>query len=437
MTKYRRCAAIMGASILLSVPVYGQQTAPPVLLAQYVDERTGLTLDEAITRALENAPAIRGARTDIDAARGRLRQAGLRPNPSLTFDSREEPGGTDRQIAIGVEWPLDLFRRGGRIGSAQQDLAVAESGVADRERLLVAAVRMQYGLAAAAVRDLEVAHELVSTAQSQWGLVRARVDQGSTPPLDRDLLDVELRRLQADRLLAAGRADAALVELKQLIGLIPNAPLQLRSTLESLVAGDPAPAIALNVSIRPDVREAQARVGAAEARIDRARREGRVDVNVFASYMRMDAGFPQMGFGSGGTLERVRGQFNYLTAGAMVVVPVFNRNQGLVAAAQAERSGSEYRREAAELLAQAEVAAAQARDLHARQAVELYGAGLRQLARQNLDVVRQTFDLGRATVFDVLNEQRRYLDVERAYTIALREAWEARVDLKRAFGETR
>jgi outer membrane protein TolC len=108
-----------------------------------------------------------------------------------------------------------------------------------------------------------------------------------------------------------------------------------------------------------------------------------------------------------------------------------------VAAAQAERSGAEARREAAELPARAEVGAAQARDARAQRAVELYSGGMRRLARQNLDVVQQTFDLGRATVFDVLAEQRRYLEVEQAYTSALREAWEARADLKRARGEMR
>ena len=42
------------------------------------------------------------------------------------------------------------------------------------------------------------------------------------------------------------------------------------------------------------------------------------------------------------------------------------------------------------------------------------------LARQNLAVVGQSYELGRVTVFDVLAEQRRYLEVERAYTDALR-----------------
>ena len=89
------------------------------------------------------------------------------------------------------------------------------------------------------------------------------------------------------------------------------------------------------------------------------------------------------------------------------------------------------------MAARAEVAAAQAHDAQAQRAVNLYAGGVRRLARQNLNVVRQTFDLGRATVFDVLTEQRRYLEIEQAYTTALREAWEARAALKRALGETK
>ena len=52
-------------------------------------------------------------------------------------------------------------------------------------------------------------------------------------------------------------------------------------------------------------------------------------------------------------------------------------------------------------------------------------------------VVRQTYELGRGTLLDVLTEQRRYADVERAYTDALREAYDARQTLKEAMGETR
>src|SRR6185295_5939760 len=99
----------------------------------------------------------------------------------------------------------------------------------------------------------------------------------------------------------------------------------------------------------------------------------------------------QQGVGAAGGLERVRSQFNYVAGGAMLMLPLFNRNQGQIAAAEAERSGAQARREAAELAARAEAAAAQARDAQAQRAVSLYAGGISTLARQNLNVVRQTF----------------------------------------------
>lgn len=440
MTTCRRITTFMLGVSALAVPLRGQDVAPSPLATQYVDERSGLGLDAAIARALDREPSLRAARTDIAVARGSRQQAGLRPNPTLTFERRDEPAGTDNQTSVGVQWPLDLFRRSARVETAERSLEATQLAVTDRERLLVADVRMEYGIAAADVRDVFVADEMVTSAHRQLEIVRARVAAGGTPPLERDLLDVELRRYEAARLLAVGRADSALVQLKRLLGMSPEQPLRLRETVESLVTasrGDAVPEAALVISARPDVREAQARVVLADARIEQARREGRADVSLYATYMHMDAGFPQQGFGPAGALERVRGQFNYLAGGAMVMVPLFNRNQGQVVAAEGERTGAEARREAAELAARAEVAAAQARDTQAQRAVSLYAGGVRTLARQNLDVVRQTFDLGRATVFDVLTEQRRYLEIEQAYTAALREAWEARAALKRALGETR
>ena len=430
------------AFVMLAAPARGQDPKQATAsVTPYVDERIGVGLDDAIARAVEREPSLRAARADIDVARGQRRQADLRRNPTFTFERRDEPDGTDNQTSVGIEWPLDLFRREGRVQTAERELEATRFAVSDRERVLVAAVRMQYGTAAAAVRDLVVADELMATARRQLDLVRARVDEGTTPPLERDLLDVELRRLEAERVLATGRADVTMVQLKQLLGMAPEEPLLLRETLETLVIGRalflPPPGTAASATARPDVREAEARVALAIARVDQAQKDGRVDVSLFGSYMRADAGFPQQGFNPAGALERVRGQFNYVAGGATITLPVFNRNQGQLAAAEAERSGAEARREAAELAARAEVAAAQARDTQAQRAVALFGEGVRKLARQNLDVIRQTFDLGRATVFDVLAEQRRFLDIERAYTTMLREAFEAHAALKRALGEAR
>jgi cobalt-zinc-cadmium efflux system outer membrane protein len=349
----------------------------------------------------------------------------------------------DNQTAIAVEWPLDLFRRRGRVGVADRDVAVTELGVADRERVLAADVRAKYGEVLAAVRDLTVLDELVTTARRQHALLQSRVQEGASPPLERDLLDVELRRLESDRLLQVGRTEAALFELKRVLGLPVDDPLSVRDTLELLVQRESSAALpgadgtSAVLQRRADVRQAEAQVGVADARIDSAQREGRFDVSLFGSYMRMDAGFPQRGFGPDGRLEPVRGVFHNLAAGARVTMPLLNRNQGEVAAARAERAGAAAAYDAAQLSARTEVAAARAMDARARQAVRLYTGGAQALARQNFSVVGESYDLGRVTVFDVLAEQRRYLEVERAYTEALRAAYEARTALTRALGDVR
>ena len=416
--------AVVALAMCFAVPARGQ--APPA---------DGVSLTQAIALAQAREPATRSARADVEVARAMRIQAGLRANPTVSLEQRQEPGGSDSATGIGVEWPLELFRRGPRVAVADAELRVAEFEESDLRRQLAVDVSAAYGEAATANRQLAILDEVLAVATNQLELLRARATQGAVPTLDRDMIDVEVRRIQAERLVHVGRADRALVRLKRLLALPPDAPLRTTQALDELVAslppGDP-PAAA-----RSDILAAQARVRVEEQRLASARNEGRTDVTVFANYMRMDAGFPQRGFGLAGGLERVRGQFNYLTAGAMVTLPLWNRQQGTIAAAVASRQGAEARLEAVQLTAAAEAAEARAWYEQARRAVALYADGMRPLARRNLDTVRETYQLGRATIADVLAEQRRYLDVERAYTDALVEAYVSAVSLRRATGELR
>ena len=430
--------SILIAALTTGVPALAQTPSQTPAAERYIDPVNGLSLEQAIARALEREPSLRAARSEIEVARGMRLQASLRPNPSMSFERREEPAGTDNQTTVAVEWPLDLFRKSRRVAVADHEVTAVQLSVADRERLLASEVRVRYGDVLATVRDLAVFDELVAITRRQHELIRSRVEEGATPPLERDLVQVELRRLESDRLLLAGRTEAALVELKRALGMSADATLTVRETLEGVVQRESSvprqvPDVSAALDQRADVREAAARVAVAGAKIDRAEAEGRFDVSLFANYMRMDAGFPQRGFTPDGGLERIRGLFHYVSAGARITVPVLNQNQGEIAAARAEQARAMSAHEAARLTADAELAAARARDDHARQAVSAY-TGARTLARRNLTVVAQSYELGRLTVFDVLAEQRRYLDVERAYTEALRAAYQARTAVNRSLG---
>jgi outer membrane protein, heavy metal efflux system len=437
----RLALSVLIATLMTSVFTSAQ--SPGVLsplTGRFLDPTNGLSLEQAIARAIEQEPSLRAARSQIDVAQGTKLQASLRRNPSVSFERREEPGGTDNLTTVALEWPLDLFRRDGRIAVADREVVTAQLAVADWERVLAADVRVRYGDVLATVRELALFDELVAATQQQHDLLRSRVDEGASPPLERDLLDVELRRVQAERLLQAGRVEAAMFELKRLLGMKADATLTVRDKLEDLVQRESrtAPQVreaSTAVERRADVREAAERINVAEAKIGHAQAQGRFDVSILANYMRMDAAFPQHAFAPDGGLERIRGQFNYWSAGAMVTIPVLNRNQGDIAVARAERTGAVAAYDAARLAAEAELASARARDEHARQAVALYRTGAQMLARQNLTVIGQSYELGRVTVFDVLAKRRRYIDVERAYTDALRAAYEARTALNRALGE--
>jgi cobalt-zinc-cadmium efflux system outer membrane protein len=313
--------------------------------------------------------------------------------------------------------------------------------VQDRERLLAAAIREQGGRYLEARRTLEVMNEALATIRRTRDLLERRANEGEVPKLDANLAAVEVGRLEADQALATADADVAAIELKTLAGLDPGAPLALRDSLESLVPTPPptpspeGPETALQA--RPDIREASTRVALADARLAQARREGRWDMTLSGSYSRMHFGFSQRGFDQTGRLVPIDDVFHSVTVSAKIAVPLWHRNQGDVATAQADRNGAEERLAARERSARGELLAALTRDREARRAVEVYASAVRGLARQNVDVLLQSYDLGRTPLSDLLAGQRRYLEVEAAYTSVLSRAWQAGVALRRARGEIR
>ena len=389
----------------------------------YIDPATGRTLDQLIEQAFAQSPELAASRAEIDIARGELQQAGLRPNPRVTAGRREEPAGADNQTSVMFQLPLDLFRRQRRVDTATERLA--------------AAVRERAGAVLVAARLLAVTDDLLQIAQGTLKLLAARAAEGASPPLERDVAEVEVRRLEAERALRIAEIEAALVDLKAVLGLRPDAPLSLRDDLEQQLRRDgllpDSVAIEQVVSQRPDVQEAAARVRVSDARIRQLQREGRFDLDVYGSYMRMNAGFPQRAFAADGSLEPIRGLFHYVEAGGMLMLPLFNRNQGAIAAAEAERKAADRTREARELAARAEITAARTREVELRKSFDLF-ARAREQARRNAQVVRESYQLGRNTLFEVFEAERRLLEVETAYTEALGRAFEARTAFIRAIG---
>lgn len=398
-----------------------------------------LTIDQLVDTALRQAPRIRAARAAIGVAQGQVTQAGLRANPVFAGSQQEQIGGMDRETMVEVEWPLELFRRSGRVAAARSELEAATLSVSDQERLLAFAVREQAGRLLAARRTLTIADQALASARQMRELVERRASEGAIPQIEANLTTVEMWRLEADRNVAAAEADVVAARLRALAGLPAEDPLMLAGNLEAVVMDPLAapPGADATLQARTDIREAAARVSVAEARVDAARREGRFDVSLFGSYSRMKAGFPQRAFDASGMLMPIEGVFHNVAVGAMAMVPLFNRNQGAIASAEAEREGARDTLAARERDARAELDAAVALDREARRAVELYSASILALAKRNNDVIYEAYELGSVPLTDLLANQRYYLGIEEAYTETLLKAYEARTALRRARGETR
>src|SRR5262249_52784986 len=262
-----------------------------------------------------------------------------------------------------------------------------------------------------------------------------RVRQGATPPLEENLMLVEVNRLDASRQMLANRIEIASLQLKALVGMAPDTPLSLGGDLASATPPLPADEAARQaLANRPDLDAARVDVAMGAAKIRKEQAEGRWDASVNVGYQRQDMGFGLNGLTSTGGTRPIQDVFHYFGAGVSIMLPVRNRNQGNIAAASAEAQAAERRLQFAELTIRQEVAAALARYEAARRALEIYERGVRDVAIRNLSVVRQTYALGRGTLFDVISEQRRYIDVENGFTDALKDVYDARVEIDRATG---
>jgi len=405
---------------------------PGVAVGQTAAE---LTVDELVARALADNPDLKAARIEVDAAAARVQQAGLRPNPMLEVGGQKAIS-PDNNLTIGLSLPLDLNgRKDGRVGVAERELDGKRRLVADRERRLRADVRMKAGEVLAARRSLGVIDELLQTNRAGLAVVGNRVREGAAPSLDESLQLVEVNRLDASRQLAQSRVEIATLQLKALAGMPADAALVVKGDLTpSPLLLDQAQALRRSISERPDIEVARAEMAAASAMVKKEQAEGRWDASVSVGYQRQDTGFNLNGLTASGQTRPIQDVFHYFGGAVNITLPVRHGNEGNIAAARAAERAAERRVEFAVLMVRQEVAAAFTQYDAAQRSLQLYERGVRDVAGRNLDVVRRAYDLGRGSLLDVVAEQRRYIEIENGYTDALKQVYDASVDIERAVG---
>ncbi len=427
--------------LLMTVALAGSLSLPaqevrPRPASDFLDLQRGVTEEELVTRALASNPTLLAQRQEIAMAKGNVTQARLRQNPSLTLGGLKEVNGGDNAINVSGSLPLELFgRRARRTEVAENKQEATQQGVADQERLLAGEVRMRFGQVLASIRNLMFVEQLLQINRDFLRLMEDRVREGAVPSLDADETRVEANRIETLRIDYQAKAQVALLALKETVGVDPQEVIRLKGVLELAPQDyDQNQLLQLAMDHRPDLALQRVNKALAKAELRSDQATGKPDASVFGGYERPDSGFSQRAFDAAGNLSPIRQTFNHVVFGLNINLPVFNRNQGGVAADTAAIQAAQSKIASVNLSLRHEVAQNLIRFNGAQARVTVYRSGVRDQSAHNLDVVRQTYSYGRTTLLDVIAEQRRYIDVETGYTDILLDAYAARIALEQAVG---
>jgi cobalt-zinc-cadmium efflux system outer membrane protein len=434
----RRSAGVMMAKFLGSctalVCLCALADATNVDAQAVVPER--LTLADAVRIAAERHPSVAMARNDVEIAQADRLTATRRPNPAVTLNSESYPlfESPRPAFANGQEFVARVdqeIERGGRrtlrTKAADAGVEAAEFRARDRVRQLALEVRRAYFQVVLAKADLEVANGALGEIDRVIDLNRARAAQG-------EISGAELRRLQVERLrfvddvfaaeLTLRNARATLLtwmnvsDLTATFDVVETLQAPVGAAAMGTVAGGPN-ATALRtqaLATRPDVLAAGRDVARAdtETQLQRALRTPNVTV--------------------GGGYKRDFGT-NAVVVGITVPLPLFNRNPGGIARADAERRRADNQHTVATLGVALDVQHALNAFEIDRQRVQYIEREYLSNARESRDIVLASYRLGAANLIDFLDAQRAFRDTVRTYNRALYDCRVSQFQLAAAVGD--
>lgn len=389
--------------------------------AQAADARSSLSLHAAIQQS-QTSPQARTGQDQVDAVRGLVVQAGLRPNPRLYLqsedlrpwgDSFDFPNTTEDYAYIG-----QLFELGGK-RSRRFDLAKANVRQAEANQVLLnqqiaGRVAAAYWTAVTSIgieslleQDLHAVDEIVRYNKE-------RVDAGAMRGID--LIRVQIERDRLLLLLEAARREAVLsrIELFRQMGRTPDPRISLSDSLDS-IAPLQMESLAVVLAARADVAAAREAVTAAEADVRLQHALGVPDLDLLGGYKRNSG-------------------YNTAYTSLQVPLPFRNRNQGEVARAEASVRLAKDRLQQLELTVGADVAAAQEAYTRQQAVVRDILPDMRARAKQNLAIMDDAYRTGGVDLLRYLDAERTAFDVEVTALRTLAEFQQAGLRLQLAYG---
>ena len=398
-----------------------------------------LTMDEALRLFRENGFDLLLAAAQVAAAEADARAAAAVANPQLSgsagrsfgYDAAACPGCSATAWSIGITDPSALSdlltgKRGLRIDVARAAVQAAQRSRDEALRFLTLGLRQAMLDGALQQAQLDLAHEVADVAERTWSLDEKRLHAGAIS--EAELARAEVAALQAQQAvdLADQGSRVARLQIALLLGS-PDPESEFTvdpDLLDRPLPAEAAPADALAreaLDRRPDLLAALAQEARAEAALALARRQRIPEVALSAQYQQEGSGQSAL-------------QPPTLTVGVQLPVPVFYRQAGEVAKAEADLRAQ--RTSHLKLRAQVlvEVQSARAAMEANRRLVQRMRSRMLARARRVRDLVQVQYEKGAASLLELLDAQRTWAQTRSDYFKELRDLWLSVFQLDAAIG---
>lgn len=413
----------LGAAAALCVALLIQTAAAQQTNTSPMQEKAppALSLATLEQLALKNNPTLAQAEAAIQAAEGRRRQAGLWPNPivgyeadGLAFNSTVYPYRNAQYVFV-EQSILTSGKLGKSKNIAAQEKAQSQAEAEAQRMRVLNAVRLLYYQAVGAQQLVDLRQQLTDWAREATDISGQLFNAGQADRPDILTAEVELQRAEIELARAKNEFSRVWQTLAAVVGDPQLKPERLEDTLNT-----PAPVLVQDALLAtilrdsPEMKRALAGIERAKAVISRAKAEPKPDV-----YVRGGVGYSNewAEFYGGKTGWEARVE-------AGVRVPIFNRNQGNVAASKAELTAAENEAQRVELALRARLAESFSRYQNALAVASRYQREVLPRAQQAYDLYLAKFRQMAAAYPLVLNAQRTLFQARTDYIGSLVDLWQ-------------
>jgi len=260
-------------------------------------ETKELTLEQAVTLALEKNPELQTLRLEEESAKGRNEKARLLliNNPTIegNISKKEKPdeegGGNFTNYGFKLSQEFEVAgQRGARIKVSEKELLRVKLEIRDKERILISDVKDAFTRALSLKKKSGLARENVRLNEELLGYTKVKFEAGEVSGLDVNLSEVELSKAKKELLLAERQYREALLALQGLLGLSPDMSFAIKGDLpsEAPALPDKEALKSLALSHRPDSKAAAFEMEQTESALELAKKEAFPNITLSGFYDR-------------------------------------------------------------------------------------------------------------------------------------------------------